>query len=142
MDHNSNQNGIPQTDSANSPDTLAEGQANDHKTAAAVLDQLPTARFLLADRAYSSAAFRQALAERGIIPCIPPHAGHRIKHSYDPVLYRQRHKIENMFARLKDWRRITPDTIDALTPSCQLSPSSLLSSFGSMSPDPRRLPSI
>jgi transposase len=22
------------------------------------------------------------------------------------VLYRQRHKIENMFARLKDWRRI------------------------------------
>jgi transposase len=22
------------------------------------------------------------------------------------VLYRQRHKIENMFARLKDWRRV------------------------------------
>lgn len=25
---------------------------------------------------------------------------------YDKKLYRQRHKIENMFARLKDWRRI------------------------------------
>lgn len=24
----------------------------------------------------------------------------------DPVLYRQRHRIENLFARLKDWRRI------------------------------------
>jgi transposase len=34
------------------------------------------------------------------------HAKHRIKQSYDPVLYRQRHKIENTFARLKDWRRI------------------------------------
>lgn len=31
---------------------------------------------------------------------------HRVQHSYDPVLYRQRHRIENMFARLKDWRRI------------------------------------
>ena len=85
---------------------LSEGQANDHKTAAAVVEQLPPARFLLADRAYSSAAFRQALAERGIAPCIPPHAKHHIQHSYDPVLYRQRHRIENTFARLRDWRRI------------------------------------
>ena len=85
---------------------LAEGQANDHKTAAAVIGDLPRANALLADRAYSSAVFRQALVERGITPCIPPHASHRVQHSYDPVLYRQRHKIENLFARLKDWRRI------------------------------------
>ena len=51
---------------------------------------LPPARFLLADRAYSSAAFRQALADRGITPCIPPHAKHRIKHAYDPILYRRK----------------------------------------------------
>jgi transposase len=25
---------------------------------------------------------------------------------YDKVLYRQRHRIENMFGRLKDWRRV------------------------------------
>ena len=25
---------------------------------------------------------------------------------YDRILYRQRHRIENMFERLKDWRRI------------------------------------
>jgi transposase len=25
---------------------------------------------------------------------------------HDRVLYKQRHKIENMFGRLKDWRRI------------------------------------
>ena len=85
---------------------LSEGQASDHRTAAAVLEDLPPARHLLADRAFGSAAFRQALVERGITPCIPPHASHRIQHAYDPILYRQRHKIENMFARLKDWRRI------------------------------------
>ena len=85
---------------------LSEGQTNDHKTAAAVVNYLPPARFLLADRAYGSAAFRQALADQGITACIPPHARHRIQHDYDRVLYRERHKIENMFARLKDWRRI------------------------------------
>ncbi|MSO67268.1 MAG: transposase, partial [Pseudolabrys sp.] len=25
---------------------------------------------------------------------------------HDRTLYRQRHKIENMFGRLKDWRRV------------------------------------
>jgi transposase len=85
---------------------LTEGQASDHKAAAAMIGALPPARSLLADRAYSSIGFRDALVQRGITPCIPPHAKHKIQHSYDPVLYRQRHKIENLFARLKDWRRI------------------------------------
>ena len=85
---------------------LMEGQASDHKAAAIMLEHLPPARFLLADRAYSSICFRDALGQRGIIPCIPPHAKHKVQHRYDPILYRQRHKIENLFARLKDWRRI------------------------------------
>jgi transposase len=25
---------------------------------------------------------------------------------YDKAIYRQRHKVENLFAKLKDWRRI------------------------------------
>jgi len=25
---------------------------------------------------------------------------------YDTVLYKQRHKVENMFGKLKDWRRV------------------------------------
>ena len=32
-------------------------------------------------------------------------AEHRIQRSYDATLYRQRHRIENMFARLKGRRR-------------------------------------
>ena len=39
----------------------------------------------------------------------------------DRTLYRQRHKIENMFGRLKDWRRIhTRCGPYELTRSCQL----------------------
>jgi hypothetical protein len=47
-----------------------------------------------------------ALVERGTIPCIPPTKNHEQALDYDKTLYRQRHKIENMFAKLKDWRRI------------------------------------
>ena len=85
---------------------LTEGQTSEYKGAAAMIDALPHARAMLADRGYDARWFRQALVERGISPCIPPHAKRKIQHSYDPVLYRQRHRVENMFARLKDWRRI------------------------------------
>lgn len=85
---------------------LTEGQTSEYKGAAMMLDALPCANAMLADRGYDARWFRQALAERGITPCIPPHAKRKIQHDYDRTLYQQRHRIENMFARLKDWRRI------------------------------------
>jgi putative transposase len=84
---------------------LTEGQRSDHKGAEALIATLPPAKTLLADRAYDSRWFRQALSERGITPCIPPQRNRKIQSPYDPALYRQRHRIENTFARLKDWRR-------------------------------------
>ena len=30
----------------------------------------------------------------------------KVQYHYDKTLYRQRHKIENVFARIKDWRRV------------------------------------
>jgi transposase len=47
-----------------------------------------------------------ALRDKGITPCIPPRRGRNALIAYDPVLYKRRHRIENAFARLKDWRRI------------------------------------
>jgi transposase len=29
-----------------------------------------------------------------------------VSFAYDTILYRQRHKVEDLFAKLKDWRRI------------------------------------
>lgn len=85
---------------------LTEGQASDYKGAQLMLDDLPAAKVLLGDRGYDAAWFRHALAQRGIAACIPPRVNRKQLIAYDAVLYRQRHKIENMFARLKDWRRI------------------------------------
>jgi transposase len=61
---------------------------------------------MLGDRGYDADWFRNALAARGITPCIPSKANRKTPIPHDPALYRQRHKIENMFGRLKDWRRI------------------------------------
>jgi len=85
---------------------LTEGQMSDHKGAAMLLDSLPHAKVLLGDRGYDSDHFRNALAERGITACIPPLRHRKVQHRYDKQLYRQRHKIENVFARIKDWRRV------------------------------------
>jgi transposase len=79
---------------------------SDHKGARLILDSLPPAKALLADRGYDSNWFRDALAKRGCKPCIPSAKSRKILLPYDKALYKQRHKIENMFARLKDWRRI------------------------------------
>jgi len=104
---------------------LSEGQMSDHKGAFLLLGSLPGAKELLGDKGYDSDWFREALAERGITPCIPPRSNRRVQHAYDKILYRQRHKIENVFGRLKSLpsrKRGTGgasqhDTTDARTPS-------------------------
>jgi transposase len=85
---------------------LSEGQMSDYKGAALMLDALPRAKAMVADKGYDASWFRKALAKRGIAPCIPSKTNRKVPIDYDKTLYRQRHKIENMFGRLKDWRRI------------------------------------
>ena len=85
---------------------LSEGQMSDFKGAAAILPDLPKARELLADRGYDANWFREALAKRKIKACIPSKSNRKKPVAHDKKLYRQRHRIENMFGKLKDWRRI------------------------------------
>jgi len=85
---------------------LSEGQMSDYKGAALIIDALPRATVLLGDKGYDADWFRQALIERGITPCIPPRSNRTVPPDFDRTLYRGRHKIENMFGKLKDWRRI------------------------------------
>lgn len=79
---------------------------SDHKGAFLLLDALPRAKHLIGDKGYDSNWFRAALAERGITPCIPPKVNRKVQIDYDKTLYKQRHKIENVFGRIKDWRRV------------------------------------
>ena len=41
-----------------------------------------------------------------IEPCIPSRKSRKQIITYDKTRYKARHKIENMFGKLKDWRRI------------------------------------
>jgi len=85
---------------------LTEGQMSDHKGALLLFPALPAAKELLANKGYDSDWFRAALAGRGITACIPPRKNRKVQYHYDKDLYRQRHKIENVFGRIKDWRRV------------------------------------
>ena len=85
---------------------LSEGQMSDHIGAKLLYPQLPDAKALIADKGYDSDEFRDALEAKGIAPCIPPRKNRRKTIPFDKALYKQRHKIENMFGRIKDWRRI------------------------------------
>lgn len=88
------------------PQAVTAGQVSDYTGAAALLSSLPPAKALLADKGYDADWFRDALADRKIEACIPSKSNRKIQIPYDPVRYRKRHKIENMFGKLKDWRRI------------------------------------
>jgi transposase len=48
---------------------------------------------------------RQAI-KLGISPCIPSRLGRKVQTPHDAAFYRLHHKIEKIFARLNDWRRI------------------------------------
>lgn len=85
---------------------LTEGQVSDYRGAATMLPVLPVADMLIADKGYDSDWFRDALASIGIEPCIPGRSGRKKPIEYDEEVYKQRNRIERMFGRLKDWRRV------------------------------------
>ena len=85
---------------------MTAGQISDDTRAAALLDELPKAQWLLADRGYDAGWFRDALVAKGIKPCIPGRKSRNAPIKYDKCRYKRRNRIEIMFGRLKDWRRV------------------------------------
>ncbi len=79
---------------------------SDYKGAALMFEAMPPAPVLLVDRGYDADWFRQALTARGTAACIPSRKGRKAPIPHDDALCRRRHRIENMFGHLKDWRRI------------------------------------
>ena len=85
---------------------MSAGQVSDYTGAAALLDTLPQADWLLADRGYDADWLRKALQDRGIKACIPCRKSRKQTVRYDKRRYKRRNRIEIMFGRLKDWRRV------------------------------------
>lgn len=85
---------------------LSAGQTSDYIGARALLPSIPKAAVLLGNRGYDADWFRNAMIDMGILPGIPYRIGRKVAIPHDTGRYRLRHRIENMFARLKVWRRI------------------------------------
>jgi len=85
---------------------LTGGEAHDCPPAKRLIRRTKAAKKLLGDRAYDSADLRHWLSERGTKPVIPNKCNRKQPFTFDRKSYKQRHKIENAFCRLKDFRRI------------------------------------
>jgi transposase len=75
-------------------------------TKAAELTQEIKAKYLLADKAYDSNEIIKNAEKQGMIPIIPPKSNRKTPRSYDREIYKKRHKIENAFLKMKQWRGI------------------------------------
>lgn len=86
---------------------ITGGQVHDAKMAP-VLIEISQAENLMADKAYHSQNIRQKAESKGIQVIIPVKSNSVDKSNpgFDGHLYKQRHLIENLFARLKHFRSI------------------------------------
>jgi transposase len=85
---------------------LTPGNASDCKAAEPLLTGLKPAKHLLADKAYDCDDLRQWLKQRSTTPVIPNMCHRSQPYPFKKRVYKQRNKIERMFCRLKDARRI------------------------------------
>ena len=85
---------------------VTAGQVSDYIGARALLSSLPDVDWLLGDRGYDADWFREALKDKGIRACIPGRKQRNNAVRYDKHRYKRRNRIEIMFGRLKDWRRV------------------------------------
>ena len=85
---------------------LTGGQAHDCPPAQRLIRRTKAAKKLLGDRAYDSAELRKWLSKRGTRSVVPNKSNRKQPFSFDRKSYKQRHRIENAFCRLKDFRRI------------------------------------
>ena len=85
---------------------VTAGQVSDYIGARALLSNLPNVDRLLGYRGYDADWFREALKDKGIRACIPGRKQRKKPIQYDKRRYKRRNRIEIMFGRLKDWRRV------------------------------------
>jgi transposase len=83
---------------------ITEGQRNDIVPARQLVGRA-SSRCLLADKAYDSQGFRDALTEQGCVAVIPPNRSRSQRRPYDRDLYKARSVIECTFNLLKQARR-------------------------------------
>jgi transposase len=85
---------------------LTPGQAADCRQAQALLEGVMFTR-LIGDRAYDTNAIRDWLAAQEAEAVIPSKRSRKVLIPHDPQAYKIRHRVENLFGKIKDLARIT-----------------------------------
>ena len=86
---------------------LTGGEVHDSKAAPELIARLPFSDFMIADKGYDSEEIRELIRERGSTPLIPRKKNSKTGNGdMDWCLYKYRHLVENVFARLKHFRAI------------------------------------
>lgn len=88
---------------------LTPGQAGDAPTCPTVLDAVPSdcpVTTAVADKAFDSDAIRADLKRRGIKAVIPSLGCRKKAIRDDKKAYRGRNKVERLFSKLKQFRRV------------------------------------
>ncbi len=78
---------------------VTAGQVSDYMGAAAWLDDLPKAQWMLADRGYNPDRFRDAWQEQGITPCNADRKSRNKSVKSDKRRHKRHNRIEIMFDR-------------------------------------------
>jgi transposase len=84
---------------------LTPGQAADCRQARALLEGLAFER-LIGDRGYDTDELRDWAEELGAEAVIPSKRNRKAPIPHDRAAYRERHRVENLFCRIKDYGRI------------------------------------
>jgi len=86
---------------------ITGGEVHDCKIAPPFTEQLPVAEWTVADKGYDSEAIREQIRRKNSVPVIPRKSNSTIGNDdMDWCLYKYRHLVENVFARLKHFRAI------------------------------------
>jgi transposase len=89
--------------------TLIPGQNSELRAAPELLlraARLGTIRRVVCDAAYSSTAGFALVREAGALPMVRANPTHKQQEHCDRAAYRRRRKIENMWAKPKEWRAV------------------------------------
>lgn len=85
---------------------IAPGQAHELPHALQLLHRLiGVPKWVVADRGYTSHAFRQHIWDMGAQPAIPP-LRHEAPVACPGLIYSNRNRVERLWAQLKEWRAV------------------------------------
>ena len=85
---------------------LTPGQTHDSQAAAELLAELSEGAVVLADKAYDADAIRALIEAQGAAPNIPARSTRKARFCFSRRLYKARNRIERLFNKLKQFRRV------------------------------------